>query len=59
MRWMTRSNMLALVNSIVRQGVFGRAKWSNWKFLLSAATRYRSCFAEAMTLAVWDITSRY
>lgn len=52
MRWMTRSNMRALVNSIVRQGVFGRAKWSYWKFLLSAATRYRSCFAEAMTLAV-------
>jgi len=40
------------VNSIVRQGVFGQAKWSYWKFLLAAATRYRHCFAAAMTLAV-------
>jgi radical SAM superfamily enzyme YgiQ (UPF0313 family) len=50
--WMTRENMRALVNSIVRQGVFGQAKWSYWKFLLAAATRYRHCFAAAMTLAV-------
>jgi radical SAM superfamily enzyme YgiQ (UPF0313 family) len=50
--WMTRENMRALVHSIVRQGVFGRAKWSYWKFLASAATRYRHCFGAAMTLAV-------
>jgi radical SAM superfamily enzyme YgiQ (UPF0313 family) len=50
--WMTRENMRALANSIVRQGVFGRAKWSYWKFLAAAATRYRHCFASAMTLAV-------
>jgi radical SAM superfamily enzyme YgiQ (UPF0313 family) len=50
--WMTRENMRALVTSIVRQGVFGRAKWSYWKFLAAAATRYRHCFASAMTLAV-------
>jgi len=50
--WMTRENMRALVTSIVRQGVFGRAKWSYWKFLAAAATRYRHCFAAAMTLAV-------
>ena len=49
---MTRENMRALANSIVRQGVFGRAKWSYWKFVASAATRYRHCFAAAMTLAV-------
>ena len=49
---MTRENMRALANSIVRQGVFGRAKWSYWKFLAAAATRYRHCFAAAMTLAV-------
>ncbi len=50
--WMTRENMRALVTSIVRQGVFGRARWSYWKFLAAAATRYRHCFASAMTLAV-------
>ncbi len=50
--WMTRDNLRALVNSIVRQGIFGRQRWSYWKFLASAATRYRSCFGAAMTLAV-------
>jgi len=50
--WMTRSNMRALVNSIVRQGIFGRSQWSYWKFLAQAATRYRHCFGVAMTLAV-------
>ncbi len=50
--WMTRDNLRALVNSIVRQGVFGRHHWSYWKFLAQAATRYRRCFGAAMTLAV-------
>jgi len=50
--WMTRNNLRALVNSIVRQGVFGRHRWSYWKFLAEAATRYRQCFGAAMTLAV-------
>jgi radical SAM superfamily enzyme YgiQ (UPF0313 family) len=50
--WMTRNNLRALVNSIVRQGVFGRHQWSYWKFLAEAATRYRRCFGAAMTLAV-------
>ena len=27
-------------------------RWSYWKFLLTAATRYRRCFGAAMTLAV-------
>ena len=48
----TRDNMRALVNSIVRQGVLGRHQWSYWKFLASAATKYRRCFGAAMTLAV-------
>ena len=48
----TRGNMRALVNSIVRQGVFGRHQWSYWKFLAAAATKYRRCFGAAMTLAV-------
>jgi len=51
-RWMTRANMRALVTSIVRQGVFGRAKWSYWKFLLAVTVKYRQSFGAAMTLAV-------
>jgi radical SAM superfamily enzyme YgiQ (UPF0313 family) len=50
--WITPDNLRALVNSIVRQGVFGRQRWSYWKFLAEAATRYRRCFGVAMTLAV-------
>ncbi|HME59197.1 MAG TPA: DUF4070 domain-containing protein, partial [Terracidiphilus sp.] len=50
--WITPSNMRALVNSLLRQGVFGRQRWSYWKFLLTVATRYRHCFGAAMTLAV-------
>ena len=50
--WMTRANLRALAHSIVRQGVFGRHKWSYWKFLAEAATRYRRCFGAAMTLAI-------
>jgi radical SAM superfamily enzyme YgiQ (UPF0313 family) len=51
-RWLTRANARALVTSIIRQGVFGRQRWSYWKFLASAATRYRHSFGAAMTLAV-------
>jgi radical SAM superfamily enzyme YgiQ (UPF0313 family) len=51
-RWLTRANARAFVTSIVRQGVFGQQRWSYWKFLLLAATRYRRCFGAAMTLAV-------
>jgi len=51
-RWLTRANMRALVTSMVRQGVFGRQRWSYWKFFVSAATRYRHSFGTAMTLAV-------
>lgn len=51
-RWLTGDNARALANSIVRQGIFGRQRWSYWKFLFTAATRYRNCFAAAMTLAV-------
>jgi radical SAM superfamily enzyme YgiQ (UPF0313 family) len=51
-RWITSGNARALVNSIIRQGVFGRQRWSYWKFLLTVATRYRHCVGPAMTLAV-------
>jgi radical SAM superfamily enzyme YgiQ (UPF0313 family) len=51
-QWMTVSNARAFVTSIVRQGVFGRQRWSYWKFLLTVLTRYRHCVGAAMTLAV-------
>ena len=51
-RWLTRANTRALITSIVRQGVFGRQRWSYWKFLAAAATRYRRFFGTAMTLVV-------
>jgi hypothetical protein len=50
--WLTRDNARALVTSIIRQGFLGRTKWSYWKFLAEAATRYRHSFGSAMTLAV-------
>jgi len=50
-RWPTRTNMRALVHSFVCQGV-GRQRWSYWKFVAAAATRYRHSFSRAMTLAV-------
>jgi hypothetical protein len=51
-KWLTRANARAFVTSIVRQGVFGKQRWSYWKFLMSVATRYRHCVGAAMTLAV-------
>jgi radical SAM superfamily enzyme YgiQ (UPF0313 family) len=51
-QWLTVSNARAFVTSIVRQGVFGRHRWSYWKFVLTVATRYRHCIGMAMTLAV-------
>src|ERR1035438_2404637 len=51
-KWPTRGNARAFVTSILRQGVFGRQRWSYWKFLLTVATRYRHCIGAAMTLAV-------
>ena len=49
---LTPGNARALVTSILRQGVLGPQRRSYWKFLLTAATRYRSSFSAAMTLAV-------
>jgi radical SAM superfamily enzyme YgiQ (UPF0313 family) len=51
-RWLTPGNVRAFITSIVRQGVFSRTRWSYWKFLAVAATRYRRTFGAAMTLAV-------
>ena len=51
-RWLTSGNARAFVTSIIRQGVFGRQRWSYWRFLLTVLTRYRHCVGVAMTLAV-------
>ena len=51
-KWLTKDNARAFVTPIVRQGVFGKKQWSDWKFLMSVATRYRHCVGAAMTLAV-------
>jgi radical SAM superfamily enzyme YgiQ (UPF0313 family) len=51
-KWLTKGNARAFVTSIIRQGVFGKHRWSYWKFLLTVATRYRHCVGAAMTLAV-------
>jgi radical SAM superfamily enzyme YgiQ (UPF0313 family) len=51
-RWLTHGNVRAFVTSILRQGVIGRQRWTYWKFVMAAATRYRRSFGSAMTLAV-------
>ncbi len=48
----TLSDYVALCRSIVKQGVFGNARASYWKFLIDAATRYRHAFGPAVTLAI-------
>ena len=46
------SDYLALVRSLLRQGVFSEGRVSYWKFVLEAATRYRYAFDTAITLAI-------
>jgi radical SAM superfamily enzyme YgiQ (UPF0313 family) len=48
----TYASIRAFALSVVRMGVFSRDRWSYWRFLLQAATRYRNNFGLAMTLAV-------
>jgi len=45
-------NLRAMVSSVVRQGLLGKGRLSYWKFVLTAATRYRRSFGMAMTFAV-------
>jgi len=46
------ANLRALILSMVRQGLLGRARLSYWKLLFLAATRYRHSFGAAMTMVV-------
>jgi radical SAM superfamily enzyme YgiQ (UPF0313 family) len=49
---MTYANVRAFCASVMHQGVLGKARLSYWKFVLTAATKYRRSFGTAMTLAV-------
>jgi radical SAM superfamily enzyme YgiQ (UPF0313 family) len=51
-RRLSYSNIRAFLSSVMHQGLFGKARLSYWKFMLTAATRYRHSFGTAMTLAV-------
>ena len=46
------SEYLAFCRSVVKQGIFGDARASYWKFLMDAATRYPHAFGAAVTLAI-------
>jgi radical SAM superfamily enzyme YgiQ (UPF0313 family) len=48
----TSSDYLAVLRSIVKQGILGESRGSYWKFVLEAATRYRHAFDRAMMLAI-------
>jgi len=50
-RW-SYGSLRAFFSSMVHQGLLGKSRLSYWKFLLTAATRYRRSFGAAMTLAV-------
>jgi hypothetical protein len=46
------ANVRAFFTSVMLPGLLGKARLSYWKFVLTAATRYRRSFGTAMTLAV-------
>jgi len=43
---------VAVVRSMIRQGLLDSERCSYWKFLLDAATKYRHSFGTAVTLAI-------
>ncbi len=46
------SHLRALLASLFRQGILDRHRLTYWRFVLTAATRYRRSFGTAMTFAV-------
>ncbi len=48
----TSSDYLAVLRSMIKQGVLGESRSSYWKFFLEAATKYRYAFDRAMMLAI-------
>ncbi len=51
-RPLTREDVRALFQSIVKQGIFSRYAFSYWRLFLSASTRYRESFGSAIRLAI-------
>jgi len=43
------ADYLAVARSIIRQGIFSESRNSYWKFIATAALRYRKTFDTAMT----------
>jgi radical SAM superfamily enzyme YgiQ (UPF0313 family) len=48
----TSSDYMAVLRSMIQQGVFGESRRSYWKFILEAATKYRHAFDRAIMLAI-------
>ena len=46
------SSLRAILSSVFRQGILDRHRLAYWRFVLTAATRYRRSFGAAMTLAI-------
>ncbi len=46
------ADYMAVLRSVVKQGVLDEARTSYWKFVAKAALRYRKTFDTAMTLAI-------
>ncbi len=51
-RRLSYATVRAFCASVMHQGLLGKARLSYWRFVLTAATRYRRSFGTAMTLAV-------
>jgi len=51
-RPLTRDDIRALFQSILKQGIFSRYAFSYWRLFLSASTRYRESFGAAIRLAI-------
>jgi radical SAM superfamily enzyme YgiQ (UPF0313 family) len=48
------SDIKAVARSFLKQGILGDFRWSYWKFVIAAATRYRHAFDRAMTFAIME-----
>ena len=46
------ADVVAFVNSILKQGIGGSHRWEYWKFLYQAYRRNAPAFSEAVTLAI-------
>jgi len=51
-RPLTKEDIRALFQSILKQGIFSRYAFSYWRLFLAASTRYRESFGSAIRLAI-------